>query len=85
MDWIGYVWCALIGVAVGAVLGRFIAGKGLFSFSGDILFGVTGAVIFGAGFRHLGYVPESGQAGALVMAAIGAVISVMLRRRLKSI
>jgi len=83
MELIWYLWCALVGLGAGILAGWVLYGRG-FSISGDILFGVTGAVILGAGFRYLGLVPESGLKGVLIMAAIGAIACVVLRRTLRA-
>jgi len=74
-----YVAIAVIGLVVGLVVGRFLAGNN-FSVKGDVVFGVIGAFAFAVGLSASGVAPESGLGGASVMAAIGAIAALLLRR-----
>jgi len=74
-----YVAIAVIGLVVGLVVGRFLAGNN-FSVKGDVVFGVIGAFAFAVGLSASGVAPESGPGGAAVMAAIGAIAALLLRR-----
>lgn len=77
-----YVWFVLVGLAVGLVVGRFLAGNN-FGLPGDIAFAVAGALVGGAALGVTGLVPEGGQGGRIVLAAMGAFIALVLRRALK--
>jgi hypothetical protein len=79
-----YVAIALIGLAVGLVVGRFLAGNN-YSVRGDVVFALIGAFAFAVGLRASGVVPESGLSGSAVMAGIGAIAALLLRRALASV
>jgi len=79
-----YVIVIAIGLVAGLVVGRFLSGNN-FSVVGDILFAVTGAVVFAYALGALGLAPESGAGGKDVMAAIGAIAALFLRRVLKTV
>jgi uncharacterized membrane protein YeaQ/YmgE (transglycosylase-associated protein family) len=74
-----YVLVGIIGVVVGLLVGRFLAGNN-FSVRGDVVFGLAGAFAFAFGLSASGVAPESGAGGAAVMAAIGAIAALLLRR-----
>jgi len=77
-----YVWFVVIGLAVGLVVGQFLQGNN-FGLTGDIAFAIGGALAFGAALGASGIVPEGGVGGRVVMAAIGAIFALFLRRVLK--
>lgn len=77
-----YVWFVAIGLAVGLLVGRFLQGNN-FGVTGDIAFAVGGAIAFGAALGASGIVPEGGVGGRVVMAAMGAIFALFLRRVLK--
>jgi uncharacterized membrane protein YeaQ/YmgE (transglycosylase-associated protein family) len=79
-----YVGIAAVGLVVGLLVGRFLAGNN-FNVVGDIVFAVAGAFIFAVGLRALGVAPASGAGGAAVLAAIGAIAALLLRRVLRSV
>lgn len=74
-----YVAIGVIGLVVGLLVGRFLAGNN-FSVKGDIVFAVIGAFAFAVGLAASGIAPESGAGGNAVMAAIGAIAALLLRR-----
>ena len=79
-----YVWFVLVGLGVGLVVGRFLAGNN-FGVQGDIVYAIIGALLGGAALGFTGLVPEGGQGGRIVLAAMGAFIALVLRRALKSV
>ncbi|MEO8718948.1 MAG: GlsB/YeaQ/YmgE family stress response membrane protein [Burkholderiales bacterium] len=74
-----YVVIAIIGLVVGLVVGRFLTGNN-FGVKGDIVFAIVGAFAFAVGLRLSGIAPESGLGGSSVMAAVGAIAALLLRR-----
>ncbi len=84
-----YFWLVVIGLAVGLVSGRFLQGNN-FGVTGDMIFGVIGALAFGVGLGLSGAAPEAASPGmatgsSMVMAGMGALLALILRRVLKSI
>lgn len=79
-----YFWFAVIGIAVGAVAGRFLHGDN-FGIPGDMAFGVIGALVFGIGIGLTGFATGGLAGTGMVMATIGAVLGLVLRRALKSV
>jgi len=77
-----YVWFVLVGLAVGLVVGRFLSGNN-FGLQGDVVFAVIGALVGGVALGFTGLVPEGGQGGRVVLAAMGAFGALLLRRALK--
>lgn len=77
-----YVWIAVIGLVVGLVAGQFLQGNN-FGIRGDILFALGGALVGGIALGASGFAPEGGMAGKAVMAIIGALFALFLRRVLK--
>lgn len=74
-----YVAIAVIGLLVGLLVGRFLAGNN-FSVRGDVVFALVGAFTFAVGLSAAGVAPESGAGGTAVMAGIGALAALLLRR-----
>lgn len=81
-----YLWFAAIGLAVGLVLGQFMKGND-FGLRGDVVFGVIGALVFGIGLGASGMAGEGGATAAngAIMATIGSVAALVLRRVLRSV
>jgi uncharacterized membrane protein YeaQ/YmgE (transglycosylase-associated protein family) len=83
-----YVWFVVIGLVVGLVSGRFLQGNN-FGVRGDVVFGVIGALAFGIGLSAVGASPEATagvvSGGKAVMAGMGALLALILRRVLKSV
>jgi len=77
-----YVWFVLIGLVVGLVVGQFLQGNN-FGIAGDIVFGIGGAIAGGAGLAASGLGTTGSMGGQLVMAAMGALFALFLRRVLK--
>lgn len=79
-----YVAIAVIGLVVGLLVGRFLAGNN-FSVKGDVVFALIGAFAFAVGLSASGLAPESGTGGSAVMAGIGALAALLLRRAMRSV
>jgi uncharacterized membrane protein YeaQ/YmgE (transglycosylase-associated protein family) len=79
-----YVVVVFIGLVAGLVVGRFLTGNNM-SVIGDIIFAVSGAVAFAFALGALGLAPDSGAGGKDVMAAIGAIAALFLRRAIKTV
>lgn len=79
-----YVGIIVIGLMVGLLVGRFLAGNN-FSVRGDVAFALAGALVFAVGLGAAGLAPEGGPGGAAVMAAIGAIAALLLRRVLRTV
>ncbi len=80
-----YVAIAVIGLVVGLLVGRFLAGNN-FSIKGDVVFALIGAFAFAVGLSASGLAPESGgTGGSAVMAGIGALAALLLRRAMRSV
>lgn len=79
-----YVAIAVVGLVVGLLVGRFLAGNN-FSVAGDVVFALIGAFAFAVGLRVAGLAPEGGAGSGAVMAAIGAIGALLLRRVLRSV
>jgi len=79
-----YVWFVVTGLAFGLVAGRFLQGNN-FGVLGDVLFSVGGALAFGIGLVASGVVPGAGMGSKVVMASVGALLALVLRRVLKTV
>jgi uncharacterized membrane protein YeaQ/YmgE (transglycosylase-associated protein family) len=79
-----YVAIVVIGLMAGLIVGRFLAGNN-FSVKGDVVFALAGALVFAVGLRATGLAPEGGPGGAAVMAAMGAIGALLLRRVLRTV
>jgi uncharacterized membrane protein YeaQ/YmgE (transglycosylase-associated protein family) len=77
----GIVWFLLIGIAAGWLAGRLTKGGG-FGLIGDLVVGMTGALMGSYLFGFLG-IRTAGLLGSLISATIGAVVLVMLLRAIK--
>jgi len=77
-----YFWFVVIGLAVGLVVGQFLAGNN-FGVPMDIVFAVFGALAGGIALSASGIAAEGGTGGRMVMAAMGAFFALFLRRALK--
>jgi len=69
----GFFWMILIGMVAGWLAGQFMTGKG-FGVIGDILVGVTGALIGGILFEKAGLFVGSSLIGSLIVATTGAIV-----------
>jgi uncharacterized membrane protein YeaQ/YmgE (transglycosylase-associated protein family) len=79
-----YVGIIVIGLIVGLLVGRFLAGNN-FSVQGDVAFALAGALVFAVGLGAAGLAPEGGVGGGAVMAGIGAIAALLLRRVLRTV
>jgi len=66
-------WVILIGMIAGWLAGQFMTGKG-FGVIGDIIIGVSGALIGGILFEKAGLFAGSSLIGSLLVATTGAII-----------
>jgi len=66
-------WMILIGMIAGWLAGQFMTGKG-FGVIGDIIIGVSGALIGGILFEKAGLFAGSSLIGSLLVATTGAII-----------
>jgi uncharacterized membrane protein YeaQ/YmgE (transglycosylase-associated protein family) len=78
-----YVAIGVIGLVVGLLVGRFLAGNN-FNIASDVVFALIGAFAFAVGLRVTGLAPEGGTGSGAVMAAMGALAALLLRRVLRS-
>ena len=76
-----FLWFALIGLAAGWLAGQLTKGQG-FGLVGDLVVGVIGALLGGFLFGLVGLAPSS-LLGSLITATAGAVLLVVILRRLK--
>ena len=76
-----FLWFALIGLAAGWLAGQLTKGQG-FGLVGDLIVGVIGALLGGFLFGLAGLMPTS-LLGSLITATVGAVLLVVILRRLK--
>lgn len=77
-----FLWFVLIGLAAGWLAGQLTKGQG-FGLVGDLVVGVIGALLGGFLFGLVGLMPTS-LLGSLVTATVGAVILVVVLRRVRS-
>jgi uncharacterized membrane protein YeaQ/YmgE (transglycosylase-associated protein family) len=77
-----YVWIVVVGLSTGLVAGQFLQGNN-FGIRGDMAFALGGALVGGIALSVSGIAPESAMAGKAVMAFIGAIFALFLRRVLK--
>jgi len=78
-----FFWVILVGVTAGSFAGQFMTGQG-FGVIGDIVAGVSGALIAGAVFERTGFFAESGLTGSLIVATTGAIVFLYGVRRFKN-
>jgi len=76
-----FLWFLLIGLAAGWLAGQLVKGGG-FGLAGDLAVGVIGAILGGMLFGLLG-LKATGPVGSLVTATAGAVLLIVLLRKLK--
>jgi uncharacterized membrane protein YeaQ/YmgE (transglycosylase-associated protein family) len=76
-----FLWFVLIGLAAGWLAGQLTKGQG-FGLVGDLVIGVIGAILGGFLFGLAGLMPTS-LLGSLITATVGAVILVVVLRRVK--
>jgi len=79
-----YVAIGVIGLLVGLLVGRFLAGNN-FSVAGDVAFALAGAFVFAVGLRVTGLAPAGGAGSGAVMAGMGALAALLLRRVLRTV
>jgi len=77
-----FLWFILIGVTAGWMAGQYMRGGG-FGVAGDIVMGLSGALVGGFLFHQLGWSAGGGLIAALVVATIGAGVLLFLVRVIK--
>ena len=77
-----FLWFILIGLAAGWLAGQVMKGGG-FGVLGDIVVGVTGALLGGFLFRTFGVTAGAGLLGSLIVATIGAIVLLFVLRLVK--
>ncbi|MBN2011044.1 GlsB/YeaQ/YmgE family stress response membrane protein [candidate division KSB1 bacterium] len=73
-------WTILVGMAAGWLAGQLMKGSG-FGIFGDILIGITGALVGSVLFLSLGTSSWGGLTGSLIVSAFSAVASLLLLRQ----
>ncbi len=76
-----FLWFVLIGLTAGWLAGQLTKGQG-YGLVGDLVIGVIGALLGGFLFGLVGLMPTS-LLGSLITATVGAVILVVVLRRIK--
>ena len=74
-----FLWFVLIGMTAGLMAGQYLRGGG-FGVVGDMVMGVSGALVAGFLFHQLGLSAGGGQIGALIVATVGAGVLLLLVR-----
>lgn len=77
-----FVWFILVGLVAGVLAGAIMKGSGYGSL-GDIVVGVLGGLLGGGLVQALGIPFGEGLIGAVLVAAFGAVLMVMVLRLIK--
>jgi uncharacterized membrane protein YeaQ/YmgE (transglycosylase-associated protein family) len=75
MDPVAIIIILAIGAIAGWLAGQIIKGGG-FGLVGNIVVGIAGALV--AGFLFPGFLPFGGLVGAIISAAIGAIILLLI-------
>jgi uncharacterized membrane protein YeaQ/YmgE (transglycosylase-associated protein family) len=75
MDPVAIIIMLAIGAIAGWLAGQIIKGGG-FGLVGNIVVGIAGALV--AGFLFPGFLPFGGLVGAIISAAIGAIILLLI-------
>jgi uncharacterized membrane protein YeaQ/YmgE (transglycosylase-associated protein family) len=78
----GFVWFILVGLVAGLLAGVIMKGSG-YGMLGDIVVGVLGGLLGGGLVQALGIPFGEGLLGAVLVAAFGAVLLVMVLRLIK--
>jgi uncharacterized membrane protein YeaQ/YmgE (transglycosylase-associated protein family) len=78
------LWFLCIGLIAGWLAGQFVKGSGVGTL-GDMVVGVTGAVIGGFLFNELAASPGGGLLGSMVVSTISAVILLYLQRQFRRV
>ncbi len=73
----------IVGLVAGLLASLLVGGTG-YGLLGDIVIGIVGAFVGGWGFRELGlHAPFAGVPGAIFVAAIGAVVTLLALRLIR--
>ena len=77
------LWQILIGILAGFLAGQIMRGRG-YGLLIDLLLGIVGSIIGGTVFGLLG-LHSSGIIGELVVATVGAVLLIVIVRKLRTV
>jgi uncharacterized membrane protein YeaQ/YmgE (transglycosylase-associated protein family) len=78
------LWFLFIGLTAGWLAGQFERSPG-FGILGNIVVGITGAVIGGFLFHELATTPGGGLLGSMVVSTISAVLLLYLQRQFRKV
>jgi uncharacterized membrane protein YeaQ/YmgE (transglycosylase-associated protein family) len=77
------IWQILIGILAGFLAGQIMRGRG-YGVLIDLLLGIVGSIVGGTVFGLLG-LHSSGIIGELVVATVGAVLLIVIVRKLRTV
>ena len=77
------IWQIVIGILAGFLAGQIMRGRG-YGVLIDLLLGIVGSMLGGAVFGLLGLY-SSGIIGQLVVATVGAVLLIVIVRKLRTV
>ena len=80
---ISLVWQIAIGILAGFLAGQIMRGRG-YGVLMDLLLGIVGSILGGALFNLLGLY-SSGIIGQLVVATVGAILLIVIVRKLRTV
>jgi len=80
MFWL--LWIILVGLIAGWAAGKIMKGSG-YGVPTDIALGIVGAIVGGFLVRLLGFEPMGGLVSSIITAIIGAIVLILIARRIK--
>ena len=80
MFWL--LWIILVGLIAGWAAGKIMKGSG-YGVPTDIALGIVGAIVGGFLVRLLGFEPMGGLISSIITAIIGAIVLILIARRIK--
>lgn len=78
-----FVAVAVIGLVFGTLASLFVT-RGSFGIVGDVVAGISGALVVGYLLPRFGFSLGGGLTGAVILAAIGSVATLGISRKLKA-
>jgi uncharacterized membrane protein YeaQ/YmgE (transglycosylase-associated protein family) len=79
----GLIWQIAIGILAGFLAGKIMRGRG-YGVLMDLLLGIVGSILGGTVFGLLGLY-SSGLVGQLVVATVGAILLIVIARKLRTV
>jgi uncharacterized membrane protein YeaQ/YmgE (transglycosylase-associated protein family) len=79
----GLIWQIVIGILAGFLAGKIMRGRG-YGVLMDLLLGIVGSILGGTVFGLLGLY-SSGLVGQLVVATVGAILLIVIARKLRTV